>query len=173
MRTSILLALVTGALMTGSTTAGASAATPRCTTAALEVWLGVGGGGGQAGSVSYPMELTNVSGHACHLFGFPGVSAEAAGHQLGSAARRDHSAPEQTVTLRAGATAHTVLRITDVSAFPAASCRPVAADGLTVYPPGAVTAAQIPFRFRACSAKGPVFLSVTPVQPRVGVPGHP
>ena len=173
MRTSILLALVTGALMTGSTTAGASAATPRCTTAALEVWLGVGGGGGQAGSVSYPMELTNVSGHACHLFGFPGVSAEAAGHQLGSAARRDHSALEQTVTLRAGATAHTVLRITDVSVFPAATCRPVAADGLTVYPPGAVTAAQIPFRFRACSAKGPVFLSVTPVQPRVGVPGHP
>ena len=51
--------------------------------------------------------------------------------------------------------------------------RPVTADGLTVYPPGAVSAAQIPFRFRACSAKGPVFLSVTPVQPRVGVPGHP
>ena len=98
MRTSILLALVTGALMTGSTTAGAAAATPRCTTAALEVWLGVGGGGGQAGSVSYPMELTNVSGHTCHLFGFPGVSAEAAGHQLGSAARRDHSAPEQTAS---------------------------------------------------------------------------
>ena len=121
MRTSILLALVTGALVTGSTTAGAAAATPRCTTAALEVWLGVGGGGGQAGSVSYPMEFTNVSGHTCHLFGFPGVSAEAAGHQLGSAARRDHSAPEQTVTLRAGATAHTVLRITDVSAFPAAT----------------------------------------------------
>ena len=173
MRTSILLALVTGALVTGSTPAGAAAATPRCTTAALEVWLGVGGGGGQGGIVSYPMELTNVSGHACHLFGFPGVSAEAAGHQLGTAARRDHSAPEQTVTLRAGATAHTVLRIMDVSAFPAATCRPVAADGLTVYPPGAVTAAQIPFRFRACSAKGPVFLSVTPVQPRVGVPGHP
>ena len=97
----------------------------------------------------------------------------AAGNHLASAARRDHSAPEQTVTLRAGATAHTVLRITDVSAFPAASCRPVTADGLTVYPPGAVSAAQIPFRFRACSAKGPVFLSVTPVQPRVGVPGHP
>jgi hypothetical protein len=119
------------------------------------------------------MELTNVSGHACHLFGFPGVSAEAAGRQLGSAARRDHSAPEQTVTLRAGATAHTVFRITDVSAFPAASCRPVTAGGLTVYPPGATTPASIPFRFRACSATGPVFLSVTPVQPRVGVPGHP
>jgi hypothetical protein len=172
----ILLAIVTGALLTASTTAGAqtaAATTPRCTTAGLEVWLGVGGGGGQAGSIAYPMEFTNVSGHACHLFGFPGVSAEVAGHQAGSAARRDHSAPEQTVTLHAGATAHTVLQIADVSAFPASSCRPVTAGGLTVYPPGAVTAAQIPFRFRACSAKGPRFLSVGPVQPRVGVPGHP
>jgi Protein of unknown function (DUF4232) len=172
----ILIALVTGALMTASATAGAqtaAAATPRCTTAGLEVWLGVGGGGGQAGSIAYPLEFTNVSGHACHVFGFPGVSAEVAGHQAGSAARRTHSVPERTVTLRAGATAHTVLQIADVSAFPASTCRPVTADGLTVYPPGAVNSAQIPFRFRACSAKGPRFLSVGPVQPRVGVPGHP
>ena len=135
------------ALVTASTTAGAqtaAATTPRCTTAGLEVWLGVGGGGGQAGSIAYPMEFTNVSGHACHLFGFPGVSAEVAGHQAGSAARRDHSAPEQTVTLRAGATAHTVLQIADVSAFPASSCKPVTADGLTVYPPGAFNAGPDP-----------------------------
>jgi hypothetical protein len=66
-----------------------------------------------------------------------------------------------------------VLQIADVSAFPASNCKPVAAGGLTVYPPGAVNAAQIPFRFRACSAKGPRFLEVEPVQPRVGIPGHP
>ena len=120
-------------LSTASTTAGAqtaAAATPRCTTAGLEVWLGVGGGGGQAGSIAYPMELTNVSGHACQLFGFPGVSAEVAGHQVGSAARRNHAAPERTVTWRAGATAHTVLQIADVSAFAASTCKPVTADGL-------------------------------------------
>jgi hypothetical protein len=172
----VLLAAVAGGLLTASTTAGAQASaatTPRCTTAGLEVWLGVGGGGGQAGSIAYPMEFTNVSGHACHLYGFPGVSAEIAGRQVGSAARRSGSAPVETVTLRAGATAHTVLQIADVSAFPASTCRPVTADGLTVYPPGAFAAAQIPFRFRACSAKGPVFLSVGPVQPRVGIPGHP
>lgn len=172
----ILLATMAGALLTASTTAGAqtaAAATPRCTTAGLEVWLGVGGGGGQAGSIAYPMELTNVSGHACQLFGFPGVSAEVAGHQVGSAARRNHAAPERTVTLRAGATAHTVLQIADVSAFAASTCKPVTADGLRVFAPGAVKASQIPFRFRACSAKGPRFLSVQAVQPRVGVPGHP
>ena len=172
----ILLAIVAGALVTASTTAGAQTAaapTPRCTAAGLEIWLGVGGGGGQAGSTAYPMEFTNVSGHACHLFGFPGVSAEVAGHQAGTAAQREHSTPERTVTLRAGATAHTVVQIADVSAFPSSSCKPVTAGGLTVYAPGAVNAAEIPFRFRACSAKGPRFLSVQPVQARVGVPGHP
>jgi Protein of unknown function (DUF4232) len=176
MRTMLLLSIAAAVLATASTTAGAqtaAATTPRCTTAGLEVWLGVGGGGGQAGSIAYPMELTNVSGHACHLFGFPGVSAEVSGHQVGSAARRVASVPERTVTLRAGATAHTVLQIADASAFPASTCKPVTAGGLRVFAPGAVKASQIPFRFRACSAKGPRFLSVGPVQPRVGIPGHP
>jgi len=168
-----LVAAVAGMAAGSSTSAAAQAATPRCTTAGLAVWLGVGAGGAAAGSTSYPLELTNVSGRRCHLFGFPGVSAVAGGRQAGSAAGRNHSAPERTVTLAPGATAHTVLRITDVSAFPPATCRPVKADGLKVFPPGAFKAATIPFTFRACSAKGPVFLRVGPVRPRVGVPGHP
>jgi hypothetical protein len=168
-----LVAALGGVPLAATGTAGAAGTTPRCTTAHLEVWLGVGAGGAQAGSVSYPMELTNVSGRTCHLFGFPGVSAEAGGHQAGSAAGRDRSVPSQTVTLRPGTTAHAVLQIADVSAFPPATCRPVTADGLRVYPPGAFRSTVIPFRFRACSAKGPVFLHVTAVQPRVGVPGHP
>ena len=138
----------------------------------LAVWLGVGSGGGAAGSIVYPLEFTNVSGHACQLYGFPGVSAERAGSQVGSAAGRNHSVPARTVTLRNRATAHAFLQITNVSAFPPTSCKAVTANGLTVYPPGAFTAAEIPFRFRACSAKGPVFLSVQTVQPRVGVPGR-
>jgi hypothetical protein len=167
-----LVAAVAGVGAAWSTAAAAQAATPRCTTARLAVWLGVGAGGAQAGSTSYPLELTNVSGRTCHLFGFPGVSAEAGGAQAGSPAGRDHSAPEHTVTLGPGASAHAVLRIADVSAFGPA-CRPVTATGLRVFPPGAFRAAEIPFRFRACSAKGPVFLDVTAVQPRVGIPGHP
>lgn len=169
----VLVAALVGIAAGWSTAAAAQTATPRCTTGGLAVWLGVGGGGGAAGSVSYPLELTNVSSRTCHLFGFPGVSALAAGRQAGSAAGRDRTRPAQTVTLRPGATAHAVVRIADVSAFAPAACRPVTADGLRVYPPGAFTAATVPFRFRACSAKGPVFLTVTATQPRVGVPGHP
>jgi hypothetical protein len=168
-----LVAAVAGVGAAWSTTAAAQAATPRCTTAGLEVWLGVGAGGAQAGSTSYPLELTNVSGHTCHLLGFPGVSALANGHQAGSAAGRDHAAPVATVMLRPNTSAHAVLRIADVGVFSPADCKPVTAGALRVFAPGATRAATVPFRFRACSARGPVFLHVTAVQPRVGVPGHP
>jgi hypothetical protein len=168
-----LVAAVAGTAAGSTTSAAAQTATPRCTTAGLAVWLGVGPGGVAAGSTSYPLELTNVSGRTCHLLGFPGVSAVAGGAQAGSAAGRDSSVPARTVTLKPGAGAHAVLRIADVSAFPPATCRPVRAAGLRVYPPGAFRSAVVPFRFRACSRKGPVFLDVTAVQPRVGVPGHP
>src|ERR1043165_7993852 len=71
-------AAVTDTATTISVSAGAS--TPRCSSSALAVWLGLGEGGGTAGGVVYPLELTNISGTSCHLRGFPGVSAWA-GHQ--------------------------------------------------------------------------------------------
>jgi hypothetical protein len=148
----------------------AATTTPRCKTGALELWLGVGTGGAGAGSTVYPLEFTNESNQRCHLFGFPGVSAQRAGHQVGSAADRDHAVAARTVTLAPRGTAHAQLRITNASVI--AGCKPVTAEGLSVFPPGAVSAADVPFRFKACSAVGKPFLSVQVVQPRVGVPGH-
>ncbi len=170
------LAAVAALTITSSNTPAvahaAAVATPRCATSGLEVWLGLGEGGAAAGSTYYPMEFTNVSGHTCHLFGFPGVSAFS-GHQLGSPARWVHSIPERTVTLAPRATAHTVLQIVNVSNYPASTCIPVTAGALKVYPPNQLSAAYIPFRFGACSASGSIFLLVQPIQPGVGVPGHP
>ena len=159
----------------GTTTAtapSAPASTARCSTSALAVWIGVGEGGATAGSTFYPLELTNVSSHACHLFGFPGVSAFA-GHQLGSPAQRNHAVPKHTVTLLPGETAHTVVQITDVSNFSRSQCAPVTAFGLKVIPPDERTSLSVPFSFRACSKAGPIYLAVQPVQPGVGVPGYP
>jgi hypothetical protein len=156
----------------GATLASRPASTPACASSALAVWLGLGEGGGTAGSTYYPLELTNVTGSACHLLGFPGVSAWS-GHQLGSPAQRDHSHPAQTVTLAAGDTAHALLRITDVGNLPAASCGPTTAAELKVFPPNERSARFVPFTFRACSKAGPAFLSVQAVQPGVGVPGYP
>ncbi len=161
----------TGTTVSGMTTVSAiHASTPRCTTAALAVWLGLGEGGGTAGSTFYPLELSNISSHACHLRGFPGVSAWN-GHQLGSPAQRDNTVGAQMVTLAHGDTAHVLLRITDVGNVPASSCSPTTARQLKVFPPDERSARFVPFSFRACSKPGPVFLSIRAVEPGVGIPG--
>ena len=142
-----------------------------CSTSGLEVWLGLGDGAGAAGSTYFPLEFTNVSNRTCTLFGFPGVSATAA-RQLGSPAERNRAHPSSHVTLLAGATAHTVLQIVDVGNFSPSKCKPATASALRIYPPGQFKAAGIPFSFRACSAKGPIFLRVEPIQPGIGIPGR-
>jgi hypothetical protein len=152
------------------TTKAAAAASPRCSSSALAVWLGLGEGGGTAGTIFYPLELTNISGRSCHLRGFPGVSAWN-GHQLGSPARRDHAVAVRTVTLANRATAHAFVGFTNVGNFSSSSCRPKTAAALQVFPPGERTSRFVPFSFRACSKPGPVFLSVRAVEPGVGVPG--
>lgn len=153
-----------------TTTKAPAGMAQKCSTSDLEVWLGLGEGGGTAGSTYLPLELTNISNHRCRLFGFPGVSAIAA-HQLGSPAQRNRARPTYHVSLAPGATAHTVLQFVDVDNF-GSRCKPVTATGLRVYPPDQFSAAEIPFSFRACSAKGPIFLTVEAVQPGVGVPGR-
>lgn len=153
--------------------ASGSTSPPRCATSALTVWLGLGEGGAAAGSTYYPLELTNVSPQRCQLVGYPGVSAQAGDHQVGSPAARDSAVPVRPVTLAPGATAHAVLRIVDVGNFPPARCTPVTAGELRVYPPNDFASTSVPFSIRACSVKGTIFMSVQAVQPRIGVPGHP
>ncbi len=151
--------------------APAAAAVPGCATSNLRAWLGVPGDSA-AGTTVYQLELSNISHHACTLSGFPGVSAVGlGGHQLGSAARRDHSDPTRLVTLSRGATAHVFLMIADVAFFPASACHPANAIGLRVFPPNARTATVVPFSFRACKKKGPKFLTVRTTVTGTGIPG--
>jgi uncharacterized protein DUF4232 len=155
---------------TTTSSVSASASTPPCASSALAVWLGLGEGGGSAGGVVYPLELTNISGTSCHLRGFPGVSAWA-GHQLGSPAGRDHAVPAQTVTLADGDTAHALIRFANVGNFSPASCRPQTSGALRVFPPGERASRLVPFSFQACSKQGPVYMTVRAVEPGVGIPG--
>jgi hypothetical protein len=160
-----------GTTATSTLSTATAAATPRCTSSNLAVWLGLGEGGGTAGSTYYPLELSNISNHVCHLRGFPGVSAWR-GHLLGSPAQRSRTGPDRTVTLLPGETAHTVLQIADVDNFSRSRCVPVTAFGLKVIPPDETASAGVPFNFPACSKAGPVFLSVRAVEAGVGIPGH-
>ena len=158
--------VMTAAASAGASPRGVPAAAPRCTVAHLEIWLGLGLGGGTAGSTFYPLEFSNVGHGTCTLNGFPGVSGfKSGGGRLGPAASRNgqHHA---TVTLAPGATAHAILRIVDSGAV----CSPsVTAAGLKVFPPGARRWESIPFSFSACAHRG--VLVVGPVRAGVGIPG--
>lgn len=144
----------------------APASAARCTTAHLEIWFGLGEGGGTLGSVYYPLEFSNVGHHACTLNGYPGVSGfRAGGGQVGPAASRNGQ-PHTTVTLAPGATAHAILRIVDAGAL---CTSPATALGLKVFPPGATQSQSIDFSFAACPHRG--VLIVGPVRAGVGIPG--
>ena len=124
----------------------ATATAPHCTTYELVIYLDVPVGNGYAGGSAYYIQFTNLSGHACTLRGYPGVSAVSlSGRQIGSPAGRG-SPSTTTVTLANGTTAHAQLLVADVANFgsrcatglPARPGRPEtfpSAAGFRVYPP--------------------------------------
>ena len=127
-----------------------TSAVPRCTSAALVVWLG-----GSSGSV-YSILFTNLGSQACTLRGFPGISAVGNhGNQIGRSAGWA-GGTAHTVTLRPTETAYALVQIPS----PARTCGPVWAYGLRVYPPNLTAAAYVPFPFLACSGNV-AFLTVT------------
>lgn len=154
-----------GAASSGETATGETATTAagaRCPASSLAVGVVTPPGNGAAGSIFEVLTFRNTGSSACTLAGFPGVSALAAGQQLGSPARR---APvtAKTVTLVPGATARARLQITDVGVFSPARCAPAEATGLRVFPPNDVTSTDVRLAFRACSKAGTIYLSVSPV----------
>jgi hypothetical protein len=162
----VFVLLVAGGVCAAASAHGATpAATPVCVPSSTQVWLGLGLGGGAAGSTYYPLEFSNVGRHACTLNGFPGVSAYRGGAQVGPSATRTQQA-HATVTLAPGATAHAILRIVDWGAL---CSREVVADSLKVFPPGQTRSGSVPFTFGACAHRG--VLIVGPVRAGVGIPG--
>jgi Protein of unknown function (DUF4232) len=154
------------ALAAQASSVGAGTSVPACETPGLVVWLNTTGNGA-AGSISYQMQFTNLSGHRCTLNGFPFVlGVGLGGHQIGRRASFDRSHPPQTVTILAGRTATAVLQVEEVGDFSPSVCHPRTAAGLRVYPPNQTRSKTIPFPFAACSARGlkaPVYMKVGPV----------
>ena len=138
-------------------------AVPACATGSLVVWLDTQGDA-TAGSTFFQLELTNFSGRRCTLRGYPGISGIGLdGRQLGSPAARNAATPVRTLTLAPGESVRAVLQIADVGVFPRATCSPVRAAGLRVYPPNQTRSKVVPFPFRACARAGPVYLHVQAV----------
>ncbi len=140
---------------------------PTCKHAATETWLGLGEGGGTAGTIYYPLEFSNIGRQACSLNGYPGVSGiTVTGKPVGKPADRNNSA-HGTVVLAPGATAHAILGIHAAGAICSKS---VNAAGLRVYAPGQTGSETVPFGFPACA--GPSVMTVGPVRAGTGIPGY-
>jgi hypothetical protein len=144
----------------------ARAAAAACSAASVEVWLGLNPDGATAGTTFYPLEFSNISKHACSLFGYPGVSAVgSSGHRIGPPA--EHGGPRHRVTLQPGRTAHALLGI--VQAGFISGCHGAKGAGLEVFPPGQTVRQPIDsFSFPACKSK--VFMHVMSVQSGIGIP---
>jgi len=167
----VIAALALSTAAYAATSSPASAAIPKCAASDLGVWLAVSQGNGAAGTIYYPLEFTNLSGHTCYLYGYPGVSAlSRTGQQLGSPAGWGSRSGARIVNLKPGATAHTVLAYHDAVVYTEPGCDPVStAANLRVYPPGQRSATEAAFSFEACSHAGPIWMSLTePITAGVG-----
>jgi hypothetical protein len=138
---------------------------PRCKASQTQTWLGLGLGGGTAGTIFYPLEFTNTGRHACTLSGYPRVAAlTKGGHQIGKSSRHLRSR-HKVITLWPGWTAHASLGIVEAGNV----CnKPVSASTLKVRAPHQGRSTQLPFQFQACWHKS--VLVVGPVQAGVGIP---
>jgi hypothetical protein len=159
------------AAFSASRPATSTAATPKCGPADLGVWVASDQTGVAAGTAFFQLEFTNLSHHACTLFGFPGVSAHASnGRQLGNPAVRDSSIKARTVRLDPGATGHAVLAYSDVIT---GNCRNKAtAAYLQVYAPDQFVANTAFWSLTACTTHGQEnFMEIRVIVAGIGVRG--
>jgi hypothetical protein len=181
-RKAITAAAITGAAVLLPMAALAStgaiskpASTPSCATSGLVVWMNTHGDG-YAGGVDYTLNFTNLSGHACMLRGYPGVSAVTlSGRRIGRPASWGNTTPT-TITLANGSTATASLQAADPANYgtkcflpgpppsPGHPGKLPTAAGLRIFPPNQRASKVIPFPIRACARSGPVWLQAGPVQ---------
>lgn len=146
----VALTVVVLALSAGS--AGGAAYVPRCHTPDLHVYLLHGGAA--AGSYAMDVAFQNRSGHACFVYGYPGLGLEDAHRHTmpsrvtwgSSIARRDPRPHRIVLEPRRAAFAN--LSASDVP-FGKERCRPSA--WLQVTPPDERTFRLVPFGGLACN----------------------
>ena len=140
--------------------------TPGCLASGLHPRLG--SSQGTAGTIYQVVVLTNTSGSACTLYGYPGVSfvTGAGGSQVGAPATKNPAVAVTLVTLAAGGEANLLLGVHDAGAFP--SCTLTNVGWLRIYPPGDYGSVYVQYKTQACANTAQKTLSVTPVRSGAG-----
>jgi len=157
----------TPGLAAPSSTPPSPAGSSACATSSLQVKLG--GSQGYAGGVYEVIDFTNRSGSPCTLYGYPGVSLVSGPPytQIGLAAKRSPSTPPKVVTLAPGATGNALLQVVDALNYPKATCDPVKATALKIYPPNQTEPVYLPTTPTGCHKPVQV-LSIASVRPGSG-----
>ncbi|MFY9864554.1 MAG: DUF4232 domain-containing protein [Trebonia sp.] len=141
---------------------------PGCATRDLKATVGVAQGA--AGSVYQVIDFTNIGTASCSLYGYPGIALAGGSPvtQIGMAASRSPQAGPALVTLKPGAVANTLLRITVAQNYPTSKCIPMASTYLQIYPPNQTTPIYLGYKSTGCSATGVKLLTVSVVQSGAG-----
>jgi hypothetical protein len=136
--------------------------TPRCRTGDLKATSAYGDGA--TGHFSVNLRFTNKSGHSCTLYGYPGVSWVAGndGKQVNDPFKRV-TAAKKTITLKPGATAHSMLLQSQTAFFDAKDCKEVQARGYRIYAPDETAAIFVNSPQKVCSGKGVGLGEVYPI----------
>jgi hypothetical protein len=144
-----------------------STGTPRCHSGDLKVTSAYGDGA--TGHYSVNLRFTNKSTHACTLSGYPGVSWVTGddGKQVNDPFKRATST-KKTITIKSGATAHSMLLEVQHSFFDAKTCQAADVRGYRIYPPDETAAIFVSAPETVCSAKGIGLGEVYPVTTGAG-----
>ena len=147
-----------------SGSSSAPAGPPGCLASALQPQLGASQG--TAGTIYQVVVLTNTSGDACTLYGYPGVSfvTGIGGTQVGAPASKNPVVARALVTLAPGADADVLLAVHDAGAI--AGCTITSVNWLRIYPPGDYGSIYVQYNTQACANNSTSIMSVSPV--RVG-----
>ncbi|WP_306192090.1 MULTISPECIES: DUF4232 domain-containing protein [unclassified Streptomyces] len=149
--------LATGGVTWGAVQADASTGPRTCATG--DLYLSMGRKEAAAGSLYWPVRMTNTSTSTCALRGYPGVSVLNTSHrQIGAAASRT-GAKYGRVDVAPGRTVTAVVRTANGPV--GGPCNPTGTY-LRIYPPASYEAVLVPAALRTCSG---VF-SVGPVTAR-------
>jgi hypothetical protein len=162
-RTTLAVALALAGAVAAAPTAVGAAAAPACHKAQLSFRLGRADHA--TSHTFWPLIFTNVSGRACTLTGYPGVSSVTAPHgrQVGRAATRERGFPVRTIRLAAhGGQASAVLTLVNVDVFDPSACHPRSVAYFRVFAPNQTGAFFRAKRHRVCT-KGASGQSVRPV----------
>ena len=131
--------------------------TPKCTNTDLKAGYRATDAG--AGSRFGEITLTNVSGHACALGGFGGLSYVGGGDgaQVGAPAAREGK--WRTVIMKPGQVAVSEVSESTAENYPAPACKPTEVDGFRVYVPDSYDSQFVRHETTGCADKNVSLLS--------------